>query len=125
MQKGLCLCKLPVQSRRGQGPANSRTLAEPAIKSPETTLQTSLTSKAANVPNRTINSYRKTSSPRLAPHETDTVALEKQLESTGITRKGDCYTTVTPSSPKVVASGRECSSGSTTTPSQSCSANFY
>ena len=35
------------------------------------------------------NSHRKTSPPRLTSHETHTVALEKQLEGTRITRKGD------------------------------------
>ena len=54
----------------------------------------------------------------------DTVAAEKQLEGTKITRKGYPHTQITPSSSKVVAAGRQCASRSTTTPPQSCSANL-
>ena len=49
-----------------------------------------------HVPHRTSNSHRKTSSPRSTSYETHTVPLEKQLESTRITRKGDTRSQVAP-----------------------------
>ena len=44
---------------------------------------------AVHVPHRTSHSHRKASPLRSSSHETHTVALEEQLEGTGITRKGD------------------------------------
>ena len=43
----------------------------------------------ANVPDRVTDSHREASAPRPGTHETYTMAFEKQLEGTGITRKGD------------------------------------
>ena len=54
------------------------------------------------VPYRTSDSHRKTSPPRSTSHETHTVALEKQLEGTRITRKGDTHSQVAPPSLKAV-----------------------
>ena len=85
-------------------------------KNSEASLQTYLPSLAADVPDKVTNSHREGSLPRSSPYETNTVALEKQLEGTRITRKGDSHPRVTPSSPKVVAPGRKHSSSSTTTP---------
>ena len=84
-----------------------------------------LSGPAVHVPHRTSNSHRKTSPPRSTSHETHTVALEKQLESTRVTGKGDTCSQVTPPSPKMVAGGKQCSSRSTITPSKTCSANLY
>ena len=42
-----------------------------------------------HVPHRSTHSNRKTSPPRATSHETHTVALEKQLEGTRVTGKGD------------------------------------
>ena len=52
----------------------------------ETALQTYLSFLAADVRDRAVNSYRKTSPPRSTPYEAETVALEKQLKVTRITR---------------------------------------
>ena len=62
---------------------------------------------------------------RSSSHETHTMALEEQLEGTGITRKGDTRPQVTPSPLKVVAGGKQCASRSTITPSKTCSADIY
>ena len=52
------------------------------MQDPETVVQTDLSGPAADVPDRVINSYRKT------PYKANVVALEKQLDGTRITRKG-------------------------------------
>ena len=51
-----------------------------------------LSGPAVHVPNRFVDSYREASSPRPNTHETHTVASQKQLEGTRITRKfpGPC-----------------------------------
>ena len=59
-------------------------LADPRLKSARTILQTGLSVLTADIPNMNTNSYRNTSSPRSVPYETDTVALEKQLENVGV-----------------------------------------
>ena len=51
---------------------------------------------AIHVPYRSANSHRKASSPRLATYETHTVASQKQLEGSGITRKGHSHPQVRP-----------------------------
>ena len=51
--------------------------------------------------------------------------LEKQLEGTKITGKGDTSSHVPPPTSKVVAGGKQCASRSTITPAKTCSANLY
>ena len=51
---------------------------------------------AVHVPHRTSNSHRKASPSRSTSYETHRVALEKLLEGTRITRKGDTRSQVTP-----------------------------
>ena len=80
---------------------------------------------AVHVPHRTSNSLRKASPPRSTSYETHTVALEKQLEGTRITRKGDTRSQVAPPSLKVVAGGKQRASRSTITPTKTCSADIY
>ena len=63
--------------------------------------------------------------PRSTSYETHTVALEKQLDSTRITRKGNTCSQVAPPPPKAVAGGNQCSSRSTITPTKTCSADIY
>ena len=62
---------------------------------------------------------------RATPHETHTVALEKQLEGPRVTGKGDPGPQIPPPPSKVVAGGKQCASRSTITPSKTCSANLY
>ena len=54
-----------------------------------------------------------------------TVALEKQLEGSRVTRKGDSSPQVAPPPPKVVAGGKHCATRSTITPYKTYSANTY
>ena len=58
---------------------------------------------AVHIPHRSTHSNRKASPPCSAPYETNTVALEKQLEGSRITRKGDISSQVAPPSLKMVA----------------------
>ena len=53
------------------------------------------------------------------------MALEKQLEGTRVTGKGDLGPQIPPPPSKVVAGGKQCASRSTITPSKTCSANLY
>ena len=78
-----------------------------------------------HVPHRSTHSNRKASTLRATPHETHTVALEKQLEGSRITGKGDPGPQVPPPPSKVVAGGKQCATRSTITPSRTCSANIY
>ena len=78
-----------------------------------------------HVPYRPANSHRKTSPPGATSYEAHTVALEKQLEGTRVTGKGDTRSQVAPPPLKMVAGGKLCSSRSTITPSKTCSANLY
>ena len=71
------------------------------------------------------HSNRETSPPRAAPHETHTVALEKQLEGSRITGKGYTSSQVAPPSLKMVAGGKQCASRSTITPTKTYSADLY
>ena len=80
---------------------------------------------AVHVLDRSSNSHRKAGSPRPSTHETHTVASQKQLEGTRISREG-CPSTKAPApSLTMVARGRQCTSRPTITPSKTCSANFY
>ena len=58
-----------------------------------------LTCPANDVPHKPFNGQRKASPPRLTPYETFSVALEKQLEGTRITGKGDPHSQVNPPPP--------------------------
>ena len=78
-----------------------------------------------HVPCRSTHSNRKASPLRTTPHETHTVALEKQLEGPRVTGKGDPGPQIPPPPSKVVAGGKQCASRSTITPSKTCSANLY
>ena len=74
---------------------------------------------------RASNSHRKASPPGSTSYEAHTVALEKQLEGTRVTGKGDTRAQVAPPSLKMVAGGKQCSYRSTITPSKTCSADIY
>ena len=64
-------------------------MAESPGQNTETAIPNSLSGLEVYVLDRFTNSHRKASSPRLAAYDTHTVASLKQLEGTGITRKGD------------------------------------
>ena len=69
--------------------------------------------------------HRETSTSRSPAHEANPMALKKPLEGTGVTRKGDSRTQVSPSPSAMVAGGRPCATRSTITPTKTCSANLY
>ena len=58
-------------------------------------------------------------------HEAHSMASQKQLEDTGITRKSDPYTQISTSSFAMVAQGRQCPHRPTITPHATRSANLY
>ena len=64
-------------------------MAEPSGQNIGNTVTTDLSGPVVHVSDRFANSHRRASSPRPATHETHTVASQKPLENTRITRKGD------------------------------------
>ena len=72
-----------------------------------------------------LTATEKRSPLRVTPHETHTMALEKQLEGPRVTGKGDPGPQIPPPPSNVVAGGKQCASRSTITPSKTCSANLY
>ena len=112
---GLQLRRLPVRPQGGQGQTHAR--AGKDIVNP---VWSSVPSPEVHV-----NSHRKTSPRGATSYEAHIVALEKQLEGTRVTGKGDNRSQVSPPSLKMVAGGKQCSSRSTITPSKTCSANLY
>ena len=77
------------------------------------------------IPDRSANSHRETSSLWPTSYETHTVASQTELEGTRITRKGDPCAQVPSSPSKMVAEGKQCASGSTITSTKTCSSNLY
>ena len=86
--------------------------------------RTGLSSTAAHVFDRSANSHGKISLPQLTTYETHTVASQKQLEDSRITRKGDPYPQVSVPPSKMVAAERQYASRSTIIPNKSCSENL-
>ena len=122
---GLQLCRLPVRHQGGQGQTHTRALADLNRQDIVNPVWSGVSAPAVHVPHRTSHSHKKTSPPRSTSYEAHSVALEKQLESTRITRKGDTRSQITPPSLKVVAGGRQCSSRSTITPTKTCCSDIY
>ena len=122
---GFQLHRLPVRPETGQGQTHTRALAGLNRPDSVTTVRCGVPGPAIHVPHRSSHSNRKASPPRATPHEANTVALEKQLEGSRVTRKGDSSPQVAPPPPKVVAGGRQCATRSTITHSKTCSANIY
>ena len=123
-QTGLRLCRLPVRPQVRPGPTDSGPVAKPSGQDTNTFVATGLSGPAVHVPDRSSNSHRKAGSPRPTTHETHTVASQKQLEGTRISRFYPCTNVPAPSL-TMVARGRQCASRSTITPSKTCAANFY
>ena len=82
------LCRLPVRSQFWSGLTNTGPVAELSRKDTGTASTTGLSGPAVHVFDRFVDSHRESSSPRPTPYETYTVASQKQLEGTRITRKG-------------------------------------
>ena len=82
----LRFCRLPIRPQGWSGPTDTGLLAKPSGQNNRNTVTTSLSGPAVHVPYSFVNSQREGSSPRPTTHETLTVASQKQLESTQITR---------------------------------------
>ena len=117
--------RLLVRPQDRSGPTDSRPVAESSGQNIGNTVTTGLSGPAGYVPDRLTNSHRKASSPRPVTHEAHTVASQKPLENTRITRKGDSNSEVPAPSFTMVATGGQHSHRSTVTPNKACSANLY
>ena len=124
-QTSIRLCRLPVRPQVRPGQTDSGPVAKPSRQDTSTFITTGLSALAVHVLDRPSNSHRKAGSPRPTTHETHTVASQKQLEGTRISREGYPSTKVPAPSLTMVARGRQCTSRPTITPSKTCSANFY
>ena len=124
-QTGLRLCRLPVRSQVRPGQTNSGPVAKPSGQDTSTSVTTGLSGPTVHVPDRPTNSHRKADSPRPTAHETLTVASQKQLEGTRISREDYPSTKIPAPSLTMVARRRRGASRSTITPSKTCSADIY
>ena len=122
---GFQLRRLPVRPQRGKCQTNTRAMAGLNRQYSVNSVRSGVSGPAVHVPPRSTHSNRKASPPRATPHETHTVAFEKQLESPRITGKGDSSSQVAPPSLKMVAGGKQCATRSTITPTKACSADLY
>ena len=121
----LQLPRLPIRPPVRSGQTYTGPVAKPAGQDTNTPISTDLFGQTVHVPDRPANSHREASSPRPVTHETHSVASQKQLESSGISREG--YPSAqffTPTS-TMVARGKQCATRSTITPNKTCSANLY
>ena len=124
-QTNLRLCRLPIRPQGRSGPTNTGPVAKPSGKDFSDIVITGLSGPTIHVPDRPVNSHRETSPPRPVTYETHTVASQKQLENTGVSREDHSSTQVPASSLTVVDKRKQCAPGSTFTPSETCSANLY
>ena len=114
----LRFCRLPVRPQSQSGPTHTGPLAEPTGQNFRNTVTTGLSGPAVHVLNRFTNSHREASSPRPTTHETHTVASQKQLEGTRVTRKGDPNSQVPAPPLTMVATGKQRSHRPTITPNK-------
>ena len=87
-QTSIRLCRLPVQPQVRPSQTDSGPVAKPSRQDASTFITTGLSGPAVHVLDRPPNSHRKAGSPRPTTHETHTVASQKQLEGTRISREG-------------------------------------
>ena len=117
-QTSIRLCRLPVRPQVRLGQTDSGPVAKPSRQDTSTFITTGLSGPAVHVLDRPSYSHRKAGSPRPTTHETHTVASQKQLEGTRISREGYPSTKVPAPSLTMVARGRQCTSRPTITPSK-------
>ena len=106
-------------------PTDTGPLAEPSGQDTRNTVTTGLSGSAVHVSDRCTNSCRKADSHRPASYETHTVASQKQLEGTRVTKKGDSNTKVLAPTFTMVAARGQWPYRPTITPNKTCSANLY
>ena len=128
-QGGFQLCGLPpwvtVRPQSRPGPTHTGPVAKPTGKDSGSAFTTGLPGPAVHVPDRSLDSHRKTSSPRPVTHEAHPMASQKQLAGARITREGDSNTQFSAPTPSLVVGGKQYTPRSTITPIKTCSANFY
>ena len=124
-QTNFQFCRLPVRPHVWSSPAHTGPMAKPSRENTDTAFSTGLSGLAVHVLDRFTNSHRETSSPRPTAHETHTVASQKQLEGSGITRKGDPNSQVPTPPLTMVAKRRQCTYRPTITPYKTRPANVY
>ena len=118
-------CRLPVRPQVWSGLTDSGPVAEPSRENAETAIPTGLPGPGIHVLDRFTNSYRKVSLSRPTSYETHSVASQKELEGTRITRKGDPNPQVPAPPFTMVAEGGQCTYRPTITANITCSANIY
>ena len=121
----LQLRRLPIRPPVRSGQTYTGPVAKSAGQDTITSINTDLFGQTVHVPDRPANSHREASSSGPATHETHSVASQKQLEGSGISREG--YPSAhffTPTS-TMVARGKQCATRSAITPNKTCSANIY
>ena len=124
-QTSLQLRRLPVRPQVRPGQTDTGLVAKPSGENTSTFITAGLSGPAVHVPDRPANSHRKTGSSRPTTHETHSVASQKQLEGTGISREDYPSTQVPAPTLTMVARRKQCAPRSTITPNKTCSANFY
>ena len=124
-QTNLQLCRLPVRPQVRPGPTDTGPVAKSPGKDTSTFVTTGLSGPTVHVPDRSVNSHRKTGSLRPVTHETHSVAPQKQLEGTGISREGHPSTQVPAPTFTMVAGRKQCPPRPTITPHKARSANIY
>ena len=78
-ETSLQLCRLPVRPQVWSGPTHNGPMADPQNKNSDIVSPTGLSGQAVHVPDRSVNTHRKASSPRQTTNETHTMTSQKQL----------------------------------------------
>ena len=100
-------------------------MAKPSGQNIGDTVPTGLSGPAVHVPDWFTDSHGKASSPWQAAHAAHTVAPQKPLEDTRVSRKSYSHSQVPAPSHAMVATGRQHSHRPTFTSNKACSANVY
>ena len=124
-QAGVRLFGLSVRPSGRQGQTHFRPVGVSQSQNKRITGKKYLSGLALDVPYRAVNSHRKTGPSGKTPHETHTVASQKQLEGPRVPRKGDSSSQIPPPPSKVVARRKQCAARSTITPSKTCAVDLY
>ena len=124
-QASFQLRRLPIRPQVRPGLADTGPVAEPTGQDTATSVPSDLSGLEFYVSDRFTNNHRKTSSPRPSPHETNPMAFEESLESTGIFREDHFNPQFLAPTSTMVASRGEHTHRATITPSKTCSANLY
>ena len=119
------LRRLPVRPQVRPGPTDTGPVGKLTRENTSVTVTTGLSGPTVHVPHRPINGHGEASSPGPATHATPSVASQKQLEGTGISRKDYPSAQVFTPTLAMVAKRKQCATRSTVTPSKACSADIY